>query len=364
MGGAVLGYGVVAAYAFLRFDMMYLWFAWLVLLNGPHLFAMYTRTYLSPEERKRRPALFGGSLWLFAVGPAVLALCALLTAADVDVRWARAPFIAYMVLVGLWAYWHVVRQHHGIVRLYHRKNGENDDAARADRTIDFLLIHVGLTAPLLAFLVGHPELRVVIGVPALAHVQDAARVASIAAVAATSALWVARQAQRALTGRALNVPKLIFLAAIVPFYLFILSSETVRSAPLFAIVPLAIMPHDLQYQAMVWLHNRSQRAEAAAVRVPAARLLASLPMLAACAIATGALLASASCALDRALDCPEAFYATTSPLPGAIAARDVLIVVFHGFFIHHYFIDQHIWRPGRDARLAARLGLSAARAAT
>ena len=34
-----------------------------------------------------------------------------------------------------------------------------------------------------------------------------------------------------------------------------------------------------------------------------------------------------------------------------------MIVAFHGFFMHHYFVDQHIWRPGREPRLAARLGL-------
>ena len=56
-----------------------------------------------------------------------------------------------------------------------------------------------------------------------------------------------------MTGLPLDVPKLMFIAAVVPFYLFILSSDTVRSAPLFAIVPLAIMPHDIQYQALVWL---------------------------------------------------------------------------------------------------------------
>ena len=121
--------------------------------------------------------MLGGSLWLFAVGPSVLVVTASLSAGGV--RWARAPFIAYLVFVGLWAYWHVVRQHHGIVRLYQRKS---DQSARADQIVDFLLIHVGLAAPLLAFLVRHPELRVAIDLPALARIEGPVRAASTAAV--------------------------------------------------------------------------------------------------------------------------------------------------------------------------------------
>jgi hypothetical protein len=365
MGGTVVGYAVLAAYARFRFDMVYLWFVWLTLLNGPHLFAMYTRTYLVPDEWRSRPALLGRSLWLFAIGPGVLIVSAALSAGGA--RWSRVPFIGYLVLVGLWAYWHVVRQHHGIVRLYQRKN---EQPSRADYWIDFLLIHVGLTAPLVAFLTRHPELRAVLSLPALAGTDRVAGVARVAAgVAATAvvALFVARQGHRWLTGRALNAPKLLFLAAVVPFYLIVFNSDAALGAPLFAIAPLAIIPHDIQYQAMVWLYNRGRHGGA---RSPAdargaapslrERLTASLPALAACAAGVGALLATASCSLDRALLCPAPFYATAAILPGGITAREILIVAFHGFFIHHYFVDQHIWKPGREPGLAARLGLPAA----
>src|SRR5581483_8248006 len=237
VGGSLVGYGLLAAYAWLRFDMAHLWFVWLALLNGPHLFAMYARTYLVPEERRSRAALLGHSLWLFAIGPTVLAASAALAAGGV--RWSRAPFIAYMVLVGLWAYWHVVRQHHGIVRLYQRRNGET---SRADYWIDFLLIHVGLTAPLLAFLCRHPDLRAVLDAPriadALASVAGGVRLASAVAAAAVIALFVLRQAQRWRAGLPLNAPKLVFLGAIVPFYLVLFFGQTAQAAPLFAVAPL------------------------------------------------------------------------------------------------------------------------------
>jgi hypothetical protein len=33
------------------------------------------------------------------------------------------------------------------------------------------------------------------------------------------------------------------------------------------------------------------------------------------------------------------------------------MVTFQGFLMHHYFVDQFIWKPSREARVAERLNL-------
>src|SRR6266566_1440756 len=73
-GGVVVGYAIVFAYTVWRFDVTLLWFAWLAVLGGPHLFATYTRTYFSRAERQSRAGLLWSSLGLFLVSPVIAVL--------------------------------------------------------------------------------------------------------------------------------------------------------------------------------------------------------------------------------------------------------------------------------------------------
>ncbi|HLL54747.1 MAG TPA: hypothetical protein VK447_14435 [Myxococcaceae bacterium] len=360
MGGTGLGYALLLSYAALRFDLAPVWFAWMLLLNGPHLFATYARTYLAADERSARGPLFRWSLLLFLGGPAVLLLCGGLSLAGVASP--RAPLIGFQLFVSLWAFWHIVRQHHGIVRLYQRRNEDEDPL---DRRLDFLLIHAGLIAPFLAFLVQHPELHTILRIPphaggTLAVVQRFVTTAAAVILGGLVAWMVARQLQRFASGRRLNLPKLLFFAAVMPFYALVLFSDVMRSAPLFAISPLLVIPHDVQYHAMVrfYLRNRGRQVVAPGVAADlGTKLAASLPLYAACALGMGAVLAIMSCATDLALGCGWIPGGSTVSISGWISPRDLLMVTFQGFLMHHYFVDQFIWKPSREARVAERLNL-------
>ena len=43
--------------------------------------------------------------------------------------------------------------------------------------------------------------------------------------------------------------------------------------------------------------------------------------------------------------------------PGSTAAQ-VFLALYWGLFLHHYWLDQKIWRPSTDARLRTELGLA------
>jgi hypothetical protein len=52
--------------------------------------------------------------------------------------------------------------------------------------------------------------------------------------------------------------------------------------------------------------------------------------------------------------------ANTKPL-GAVTASEVALAVWNGVALHHYWLDERIWRISRDPELAQALGLSASR---
>ena len=103
--------------------------AWAILIDAPHVFGTYSRTYFDREERRRRRRLLVGSLAFFLVGPLMVVL---------------GLGLVFFFVAALWAYWHLVKQHYGFMVLYKKKNG---DLASSDNVLDRLLAdaRVGLS---------------------------------------------------------------------------------------------------------------------------------------------------------------------------------------------------------------------------
>ena len=135
IGGALAAYALLFAHARFQVDMIAVWFAWVVVLDSPHFFATISRTYMDREEMMGRKRLLLSSLLWFAAGPAVIGLSWLLMQAGVASY--RSAWTTFLLLFNIWAYWHVVRQHFGFLRLYERKGGETDPV---DLRIDALLL--------------------------------------------------------------------------------------------------------------------------------------------------------------------------------------------------------------------------------
>src|SRR5690349_24168757 len=107
---------------------------WAILIDAPHVFGTFSRTYFDKTEWKSRKRLMLGSLLFFVIGP-VLALLG-------------AGFTFFFV-AALWAYYHLVKQHYGFMILYKKKN---NDLAEIDNLIDRAFILLGMTYPFVRFL--------------------------------------------------------------------------------------------------------------------------------------------------------------------------------------------------------------------
>ncbi len=373
IGGAGAAYGLFFLHAGLGWDMVGVWFLWVVLLDGPHFFGTFSRTYFDRQEfRQRRRLLLGSLLW-FAVGPLAVGLAGVLYALDVAAyQW---PWQAFLVFFGLWAYWHIVRQHYGFLRLYQKKNG---DTARLDARLDGALLYGGLLLPFAAFLVRHPEVRTQLGLPAALPAYpappDGGRLAALfdggylgalawehwlvagsAALIGTLALAFAlRQAARLRRGEPVNAPKVLFLLAVVPLHVYVCFSTAVLTASLLAFSAFITIFHDLQYHAIVWFHHRNRYHRPGVDPQPyglAPKISRNLLTYFGCAIFFALVFRLLGCTFALHPGCTPFVISSDYALFGAVHTDALLKGLLLGFPLHHYFVDQFIWKTSSSREL-------------
>ena len=357
IGGCLAAYALLVAHAGFHVDMVAVWFAWVVVLDSPHFFSTISRTYMDREEMKGRRTLLLASLLWFLVGPAIVGVSYLLYNAGVASY--RTPWTTFLLLFNIWAYWHVVRQHFGFLRLYERKGGETD---AFDLKLDSALLYGGLLLPFGAFALRHPEARPQFGIGPTPGAEMLVVRALEIAFAALVATYVVRQVAKWRRGETLNGPKLLFLLAVIPLYAIICLWDAVLTAPLLAFAAFVTIFHDLQYHAIVWFHNRN-RYYAPGVDPSrfglAAKVSSSFAVYAVAAIGSAAFFRFLGCGLELFPGCSP-FVAPTGSLTlfGALKWSDLLGGAFIGFSMHHYWVDQFIWRPGKSEQLRKELKLT------
>ncbi|HEV7680902.1 MAG TPA: hypothetical protein VGO68_02175 [Pyrinomonadaceae bacterium] len=208
---------------------------WAILIDAPHVFGTFSRTYFDRTERHNRARLLWGSLLFFAIGPLMV--------------FAGAGLIFFFI-AALWAYYHLVKQHYGFMVLYKKKN---DDLAPIDNALDRLLLLFAFNYPFVAFIASDPE--AVKRVPAALHssINGLAKILLIATIVLAVA-WLGRQIQRLIAGELLNVPKYLLLAAAIPMHWIVLLTPMPHKP--IAIVAILTIYHNLQYHRLIWFHNK------------------------------------------------------------------------------------------------------------
>jgi hypothetical protein len=314
IGSAIAGYLYLALFAAFHAPISPLWWFWSVGFDGTHIFATASRTLFDREARMRhRKLLVGSVLVFFSLGP-ILVLA------------GAKGWLA--LLVGAWAYYHVVRQHYGFLVLYKVKNR---DLAPRDHRLDRLFLGVMMIyPPFHRFFIHHPE---ELGLP---FSLPSAEVPLACLVAATGIVWGVRQGLRFRSGEAANLPKYLLLLAVIPLHWL-----TFQFLGWQAAVPTVTIVHNLQYHALVWFHNRNRYQGTGAAarhgRVPAA-VGRSLIAYACIALAFSALYRIPGFQLGR--------------------VSDLAFGLFCGFGLTHYYLDSRIWRVRHDPGLRQALGLA------
>jgi hypothetical protein len=346
IGGALVAFGLLAAHVWFGVAAVTIYMAWVLTIDGPHVFATVSRTYLDRDERRAHGPLLVGSLAFFALGPAIVGLACLTD--------SRLPYDGFLAVCTAWAYWHVVRQHYGVMVLYQRSAG---DADAADARYDVVALYVGLLAPVAAFALGNETTLRMVGIatpPAMAaRTADALWIL----VGVTLAAYALRQVSHVGRGRGVRWTKVLFLIAATSVSIVLFAPPVAAHVQYEAIVPIVTSFHDVQYLAIVWFFHRNRRAaEPRGAQPPlVARWLWAF--LAGGLLFTLAYRVGLGCLASAWPGCQVG--AETVALPAGLTLSDLGVAFLWGFALHHYYLDQRIWHVRRDATLRARLRLDA-----
>jgi hypothetical protein len=296
--------------------------AWAVLIDAPHVFGTFSRTYFDREERRARATLLRWSLLFFAVGP-------LMVLAGLG--------LVFFFVAALWAYYHLVKQHYGFMVLYKKKN---DDLAPADNALDRLFILIAMTYPFVAFVARDAGAMQRVP-PQLAGVIIHLSTALLVATVAVTILWLGRQIQRAARRQPLDVPKYLLLAAAIPMHWVVLLTPMPHQAV--AVVAILTVYHNLQYHRLIWFHNKKYAGSGARERHGAAELISRRLLY---YVAFGVLFGL--------------WYQLPRRLVGEAYGQQSLLAqlaasFFWGYAFIHYHLDSKIWRVRRDPSVGRAL---------
>ena len=296
---------------------------WGVLMDGTHVWATYARTYFAPDQSSKTGLPRPASWWILALGP-LLALVdyLLFSPAPSIVGHAGILFRYFLAIAYLWAYYHLIRQHYGVMVLYNRKAG-----GRTHGGLDNIFLWVGSVYPFARFTLS--DSYVASGLPnplPLAWFDTSRRALDIAFVVSMLVLcisWLARQRNEPTP----LGPKHLFLAIVVGFHLLVFSLLN----NLLAITAALTIFHNLQYHRIVWQYEQGKGRK---------------PMN------------SVSHYLGMGLLFGLLWYGPR--IMGVAAAQtDLMRNVLIGFgwcvAFHHYVVDARIWRVRRNPEVAQTL---------
>jgi hypothetical protein len=312
---------------------------WAILIDAPHVFGTFSRTYFDRTERRNRGRLLWGSLLFFAVGPLMV--------------YAGAGLI-FFFLAALWAYYHLVKQHYGFMVLYKKKN---NDLAPVDNALDRLLLLFAFNYPFVAFIARDPEAMKRVPAPLQSGVNGLATIL-LAGTIVLAIGWLGRQIQRLIKGEPLDVPKYLLLLAAIPMHWIVLLTP-MQQKPI-AIVAILTIYHNLQYHRLIWFHNKkykvspSPQAETAGQKYGAAELISRRLLY---YVAFGVLFGLIYQGPRQILGY-QVLKSSGGGMGETSLATQLGISFLWGYAFIHYYLDSKIWRVRRDPSVGKALNMA------
>jgi hypothetical protein len=321
IGGALASYLYIGLHVGLGVPMLVLYWIWSVGFDGTHIFGTVSRTYLDREERRQRGRLlFGSLIFFFSLGPTLVLL-------------DLTPLL--VLIVATWAYYHVIRQHYGFMVLYKKKN---DDLERFDNFFDRLFLGTMLVyPPFQRFFIYKPQ---EMGIPsnmALSRVAPWLDPSLRFLLGLILVIFIARQVQKALAGKQLNLPKYLLMLAAIPMHWL-----TFHYVGPLESVPIVTIFHNIQYHGIIWYYNRNRYRP----QPVAEKNYGWLPAWLTHHFIYFAIVALVFSALYR--------------IPGFWLGHhnDLALGFFSGFGLTHYYLDSKIWRVRHDEKLNKTLKMA------
>ncbi len=307
---------------------------WAILIDAPHVFGTFSRTYFDASEWKTRKRLLLGSLLFFIVGPAMVLL---------------GIGFTFFFVAALWAYYHLVKQHYGFMVLYKKKN---NDLAPVDNALDRQLLMFAFNYPFVAFIANDPAAMARVPTILRSGVNGFAILLLIGTIVLGVA-WLGRQIQRAALRQTLNGPKYLLLAAAIPMHWIALLTP-MPNKPI-ALVAILTIYHNLQYQRLIWFHNQKYTGSAGvppATYGPAAFISRRLIYYIGFGIIFGIIYQGPRQYLGY-------LNLHTGDSPAALSLPIQLGIAFlWGYAFIHYYLDSKIWRVRRDPSVGKALNMN------
>ncbi len=319
---------------------------WAILIDAPHVFGTFSRTYFDRTARHERARLLWGSLLFFAVGPLMV--------------WFGAGLL-FFFLAALWAYYHLVKQHYGFMVLYKKKNR---DLAPVDNALDRLLLLFAFNYPFVAFIAQDPEAMVRVPTSLQRGVNGLATIL-LAGTIIIGLVWVGRQVQRAAVGLPLNGPKYLLLAAAIPMHWIVLLTPMPHKP--IALVAILTIYHNLQYHRLIWFHNQKYTAldPTEVTSVDPSRDAALREKYGSAALISRRLLFYVAFGIVFGLiyQGPRQYlgylsFSTGDASQGTMErslATQLGVSFLWGYAFIHYYLDSKIWRVRRDPSVGKAL---------
>ena len=339
IGSVVSSYALFALYVSGVLPLLPMVAVWAILIDAPHVFGTFSRTYFDRVERRNRARLLWGSLLFFLVGPVMVLL--------------GAGFFFFFI-AALWAYYHLVKQHYGFMVLYKKKN---NDLAPLDNALDRLLLLFAFNYPFVAFIASDQEAMARVPTMLLKGVNALAFVL-LGGTIALAIIWLVRQVQRLLVGESLNAPKYLLLAAAIPLHWVVLLTPMPHKPV--AIVAILTIYHNLQYHRLIWFHNQKYRqpserndSNSLARGYGAAELISRrLLNYIAFGVLFGLLYQG-----PRQLLGYLSLKGGNGPVTEQSLAIQLGVAFLWGYALIHYYLDSKIWRVRRDPSVGKALNM-------
>lgn len=216
------------------------YFVFTAFFDHPHIFQTFSRTHLDRAEFQHRKGLYTWGIAAFiAAGFVVAAL-----------GWEGQV----LVFAAAYGTWHIIRQHWGFLRMY---KVLNDDREPLDDWLDGATFYVGMFA---GFFNDYADVRgpvVIYGdlrawFPSLPP--DLGEIGwSLFLILLV--LFGFRQVWRVMEGKAINLPKILLMAAALTTHYFVFFAT---ATPFLVAEALETAYHDVQYQGWI-MHYQKQR---------------------------------------------------------------------------------------------------------
>jgi len=348
MGGAFISLALIYPLISLPNLVPILFWIWAFFFDGPHIWATYSRTYIDIDSWQHNRKLYLVSL-LFLILP--------LSVVAIDKLYPNYFILfVFFSFAMFWAYHHVVRQHYGFMSLYDRKS----NATLNTHTKHKWQLYLGLWIPYFHLGLNHPvniklfNFSVLHTNPFISAILFWLPIL-ISLVIITSLIFTLLRHLRNKRAATQTDQFLLICIGTQSIILYAFSSyepvliNASNSAQYFmGITILLTLFHNIQYLAFVWRYNEKQY-----VQQPHSGLAKFLNKNIIRFFIAGLAFSSLYVYLEWAMgEYPSLLGHYENNYNNATL---IALALWWGFSMHHYYLDQKIWRPSKSKSLKQKI---------